>query len=129
MVRIICIGNRFYYPDNFGIEIYEALMQNSYEDIEVVEGGVGGMNLALYFDDDAEILLVDLGIDQKKILTQDDIKAMEIDEFDHATALLYLLKTVEKKFTIYLCNEAYKEDEIERYKNEILDLARRLECK
>jgi len=129
MVRIICIGNRFYYPDNFGIEIYEALIKNSYENIEVVEGGVGGMNLALYFEDDAEILLVDLGIDQKKILTQDDIKAMKIDEFDHATALLYLLKTVEKNFTIYLCNEAYKKDEIEIYKNEILDLVRSLACK
>jgi Ni,Fe-hydrogenase maturation factor len=129
MVRIICIGNRFYYPDNFGIEIYESLMQNSYEDIEVVEGGVGGMNLALYFEDDAEILLVDLGIDQKKILTQDDIKLMEMNEFDHATALLYLLKTVDKDFTIYLCNEAYKKDEIEKYRDEILELARSLECK
>jgi len=127
MVRIICIGNRFYYPDDFGIAIYEDLLSLDLdENIEVVEGGVGGMNLALYFEDDAQILIVDFGTHHKKILTQEDIALIELHTFDHETAFLYLLKTLQKPFTIYLCNEEYEKESISSYTKEILEIARKL---
>ena len=130
MVRIICIGNRFYYPDDFGIVVYEDLLSMEIQkDIELVEGGVGGMNLALYFEDDVKILIVDFGADEKKILTQDDIHSMKIDTFDHANAFLYLLKTITTPYTIYLCNEAYDRNSIRKYSKEVLEIARGLTCK
>ena len=45
MTRIICIGNRFAYPDNFGILVYEELKKLDLSDLEIVEGGVGGISL------------------------------------------------------------------------------------
>jgi len=124
MVRILCIGNRFYYPDDFGIRVYEELRSLDLQDIEVVEGGVGGMNLALYFEDDAALLIVDYGTHHKKILTPEDIAKIEINEFNHASAFLYLLKSVKKKYTVYLCNEVYKKENISSYVDQVLILAR-----
>jgi len=130
MVRILCIGNRFYYPDDFGIRIYEALLQRDLgSEIEVVEGGVGGMNLALYFEDDAEILIVDYGRTDQKIMHKADIDAIDIASFDHANAFLYLLKTVSKEYTIYLCNEDYKKHDLASYCDEVVALAKDLACK
>ena len=103
MIRIICIGNRFAYPDNFGILIYEKLKKLKLNNIEVVEGGVGGLNLMPYFEDDAKILIVDWG-EGKKIQTNEDIKKLNINEFNHSNAFLYLLKSIDKEYSIYVCN-------------------------
>jgi len=129
MVRILCIGNRFYYPDNFGMAIYEELLGRELEGIEVLEGGVGGMNLALYFDDDTPVVIVDYGIHHKKILTQHDIACMDIKEFDHANAFLYLLKSLTREYFIYLCRDEYTKEQIPQYADEVLELARSVACK
>ena len=124
MVRIICIGNRFYYPDDFGIKVYEKLKNSDLKDIEVVEGGIGGMNLALYFEDDAKILIVDYGISDKKFLTKSDIDKIELFEYNHSNSLLYLLKTIDKEYKIYICNEKYDKNNLQRYIDEILTIAK-----
>jgi len=130
MVRIICIGNRFYYPDDFGIAVYEELLKRELgSDIEVVEGGVGGMNLILYFEDEADIVIVDYGISDKKIVTPKDIALMDLNEFNHANAFLYLLKSITKEYTIYLCNEHYDKNQISHYADEVMSLARSFLCK
>ena len=60
MVKIICVGNRFVYPDNFGILVYEYLKSIKInQNISIVEGGVGGLNLATHFDDECKYLIVD----------------------------------------------------------------------
>jgi len=123
MIRIICIGNRFAYPDNFGILIYEKLKKLKLNNIEVVEGGVGGLNLMPYFEDDAKILIVDWG-EGKKIQTNEDIKKLNINEFNHSNAFLYLLKSIDKEYTIYVCNERF--DNVDKYIDEILTIAKGL---
>ena len=126
MVRILCVGNRFYYPDDFGMQIFFELQKRELEDIELVEGGVGGMSLLPYFEDDTPLLLVDFSMSQKKVLTKADIDAMQLQSFDHSSALLYLLKSVSKEFLIYTCNEAYNKEEIPAYANEVLQIAREM---
>ena len=124
MKRVICIGNRFYYPDNFGILIYEELKKMDLP-YEVVEGGVGGMSLSPYFEDDAKILIVDYAKDfDKKILNNEDIQKIKIDEYNHSNAFLYFLKTVKKPFTVFVANRPFKD--IKPYINEILSLAEKL---
>ena len=123
-VRVICIGNRFYYPDNFGILVYEKLKEMNV-DFEVVEGGVGGLSLMPYFEDDAKILIIDYakGFD-KNILTKKDIDKIPLDEYNHSTALLYLLKSIEKDFTIFAINEPF--EDVDKYIPKILELVEKL---
>ena len=123
MIRIICIGNRFAYPDNFGIVVYKKLKQLKLNNIEVVEGGIGGLNLMPYFEDDAKILIVDWG-EGKKIQTNEDIKKLNVNEFNHSNAFLYLLKSIDKKYTIYVCSERF--DNLDKYVDEILTIAKGL---
>jgi len=122
LIRVICVGNRFYYPDNFAILIYEELKKLNLKNVEVIEGGVGGVSLIGYFDDDADILIIDYGKSDKKILTDTDIKKLEVDEYNHSNSFLYLLKMIDKKYKIYLCNEDFDTDNLEKYLLEILDL-------
>ena len=123
-VRVICIGNRFYYPDNFGILVYEKLKEMSV-DFEVVEGGIGGLNLMPYFEDDKEILIIDYAKDfEKNILTKEDIEKIELNEFNHATAFLYLLKSIDKNFTIFALNKPF--DDVDEYIPKILELVEKL---
>jgi len=127
MVRIICVGNRFAYPDNFGMVVYEALKEKELEGIELVEGGVGGMSLLPYFEDDAQILIVDYAtLDMPKTATKEDIAKLPVCEYNHATSFLYMLKSIEKDYTLYLCSKAYEKTEIPHYVDEILTLAREL---
>lgn len=122
--RVICIGNRFYYPDNFGILIYEKLKSMNL-DFEVVEGGVGGLNLMPYFEDDAKILIVDFAKDfEKNILTKKDIEKIELKEYNHATAFLYLLKSLNKNFTIFVENRPFSD--IDDYIPKILKIVEKL---
>ncbi|NPA66526.1 MAG: hypothetical protein GXO11_06555 [Epsilonproteobacteria bacterium] len=127
MVRILCIGNRFYYPDDFGIEVYFGLQKRDLEDIELIEGGVGGMSLLPYFEDDTPLIIVDFSTMKKKIMTKEDIDAIKLDGFDHANAFLYLLKSVEKDFMVYTCNELYDKSHIDSFVDEVLALARSLQ--
>ena len=127
MTRIICIGNRFAYPDNFGILVYEELKKLDLSDLEIVEGGVGGMSLMPYFEDNTKILIVDYAVGfDKDILTQDDIHNINIDEYNHSTSFLYLLKTISKPYTIFCQSKEFDKDNLDRYIVSILDLARSL---
>ena len=125
MIKIICIGNRFAYPDNFGILIYEKLKKLDLDGIEVIEGGVGGDSLALHFEDEAKILIVDYASkEMPKIMIKKDIKELDITEYNHANAFLYFLTTVEKEYKLYLCSDEFDENDLEFYIKDILDIAR-----
>jgi len=118
-LRVICIGNRFAYPDNFGILVYEKLKTLNLE-CEIIEGGVGGLSLLSYFEDNKKVLIIDYAVNMPKIITKEEIKKIEIDEFSHANAFLYLLKIVENEYFIYSCNEKFDENKIDKYIDEIL---------
>jgi len=127
MTRIICIGNRFAYPDNFGMLIYEELKKLDLDATEVIEGGVGGDSLALYFEDDVKILIVDYASNEMpKIMTNKDIKDLDISEYNHANAFLYFLTTVKKEYKLYLCSDDFDEKDLKPYIKDILTIARDL---
>jgi len=130
MIKIICVGNRFAYPDNFGILVYEYLkdiIQD--ENIKIIEGGVGGLNLATHFEDDCKYLIVDYGKFDKNILTKDDIKKIKIDEYNHSNALIYLLKTIDKDFKVFICNKDFNKSDIKNYSQKILNMVKNYEIK
>ena len=123
MKRVICIGNRFLYPDNFGMLIYEKLRTKNLKDVEVVEGGIGGLNLSSYFEDDAKILIVDFAKGyEKKLLTPKDIEKIELKEYNHDSAFLYLLKSIDKDYKIYVRSEDFNEDDVEKSVDEIMEI-------
>ena len=125
-MRIICIGNRFSYPDNFGILIYEELKKQNLP-YEIVEGGIGGMNLLPYFEDDKKILIIDYAQNfNKNILTKKDIDKIELKEYNHSTAFLYLLKSVKKDFTIFVETKPFDKNNINLYISKILELVSEL---
>ena len=130
MKRIICVGNPFVYPDNFGIEIFNLLKDKNLKDIEVIEGGLGGLNLALYFDINDPILIVDQGSGfDKNILTLDEIKKIKkITRYDHDTALYYLINTLENKnILFYISNEKkWQKSSLNFHLRNILSLMERL---
>lgn len=127
MKKIICLGNRFIYPDNFGIVIYEELINRKLNDIEIIEGGIAGLGLSLYFDEPDAIMLVDYGIGyDKNILSIDEICAVDVNRYDHDTALLYLLKSINKKnVQMYVpIDSSWNENEICTHADKIIDLTR-----
>ena len=124
MKRVICVGNRFYYPDNFGMLIYDRLKSMDL-DFEVVEGGVGGLSLMPYFEDEAKILIVDYASGfNKHILTKKDIDEIELKEYNHSTAFLYLLKSIDKDFLMFIENKPFRD--IDSYIPKILELMEKL---
>jgi Ni,Fe-hydrogenase maturation factor len=121
MKKIICIGNRFAYPDNFGMLIYEELLKRDLEGIEVIEGGVGGDSLVLHFEDDAKILIIDYATeDMPKIMTPQDVRSLHISEYNHANAFLYFLMTLEKEYKLYLCHDLFDLNSLDFYIEDIL---------
>ncbi|MDF1878946.1 hypothetical protein JHD46_04755 [Sulfurimonas sp. SAG-AH-194-C20] len=106
MKKIICIGNRFAYPDNFGMKIYDKYKTTTSANIELIEGGIGGLNLALHFETDEPILIVDHGYGFKKRLFHIEELSLDfIQEYNHDTAFYYLLRTLKQKnIWLYLSN-------------------------
>jgi len=124
LVKIICIGNRFAYPDNFGMLVYDELKNINLEHIELIEGGVGGMSLLPYFEDEKKILIVDYAAKgMKKIMNNQDIADINISEYTHSNSFLYLLKSIKKQYTLYLCDEEFKQNNLSKYIKEILEVA------
>lgn len=112
MKKIICLGNRFAYPDSYGIEIYNQLLKDKPKDIELIEGGIGGLNLSLHFECDDDILLIDHGEGyDKKFFDLNEIDLSFVNEYNHDTAFLYLLKSIDKKnIKLYLSNNSKWQD-------------------
>ena len=58
--RILCIGNRFVSGDDFGPRVYDTLAgMTRPADIEIVDGGLAGLNLLRYLEDGLPIVFVD----------------------------------------------------------------------
>ncbi len=97
MKRIICIGNQFLRGDDFGSRVYLQLARRSLpEDVQVIDGGIAGLDLLSFFDECEELIFVDnLGKD----LPPEEVIDLEgndliTDEFEysHASGLGYLIQ-------------------------------------
>ncbi len=100
MKKIICIGNRFIYPDGAALWIYDKV-QNEHthmkNNVSWIEGGLGGLNLITHFEDASEVLLLDYMADIRNASFV-EIEAV-IDSFtqggySHDSAFYYLLKSL-----------------------------------
>ena len=129
MKKILCIGNWFHYPDNFGLMVYQELKNRKPEGIRVIEGALGGLNLAPHFEDDHPTLIVDHGVGfEREFLALSQIYLDFVQTYSHDLAFYYLLKTLPKKpVWLFLSNDPnWKEVEIPSYCDKILELAQRL---
>lgn len=60
MSRIVCIGNRYVETDDFGPRVFDLLSAMEMPaNIDVVDGGLAGLNLLGLLDDGRDVLFVD----------------------------------------------------------------------
>ena len=129
MKKIICVGNRFAYPDSFGMEIYDRLIIDPPSGVEVVEGGVGGLSLALHFETDDPVLIVDHGTGfSKRLFSLQELSLDRVRSYDHASAFYYLLKTLKRSnIWLYLSNDAHwSKEHLAKHCDEIIKGVARL---
>ena len=94
--RIICIGNLLYPPDSAGPKVFKLLSQQHLpEHIELVDGGLGGLNLLPCLEGVKRVIFVDA---IEGFLCHPGVKVMTLpsrdittDSYNHDAGLSYLL--------------------------------------
>ena len=99
MKRIICIGNRFDPRDSAGPRIFDLLSKMDLPpEIEVIDGGVAGLNLLRFFDDAEQIVLVDAvsgcGAPGEVLVLEPTAVVASEQSFGHSVGLPYLLQVL-----------------------------------
>ena len=95
MKRIICIGNRYLAADAAGPRVFDCLAgQNLPDDVEIIDGGIAGLNLLGVVEGAARVVFVDAvsGYGEQNrvvVLTPDQVPPSTI-VYDHAAGLPYL---------------------------------------
>ncbi|MBI5920166.1 MAG: hydrogenase maturation protease [Betaproteobacteria bacterium] len=96
--RIICVGNRYAGNDDFGPRVYDCLAAQSLPaDVDVVDGGLAGLDLLRHLEDGRRVVFVDAvagfaDSDGIILLSAAEIASQCVGGFDHAAGLPYLLK-------------------------------------
>lgn len=97
MNRIVCVGNPFIQGDDFGARVHERLIQRSWpDDVQVIDGGIAGLNLLNVFDDCERLIFVDsvahdAASDAVLVLQGDELVTSEA-AYHHASGLGYVLQ-------------------------------------
>ena len=94
MNRIICIGNRYIEKDALGAQVYEYLSRLELPaDIELVDGGLAGLNLLPLMDNCERVIFVDAICGDEaqpvQVLRGDQLNGSRI--YGHSSGLEYLL--------------------------------------
>jgi len=98
--RIICVGNSLVAADAAGIQVFDELCSRSCCDqVEIINGGLGGMDLLPYFYDCDTVVLVDqmVGFAEPGTVVRLDREEVCADWQGACTPsgeLLYLLKSL-----------------------------------
>lgn len=96
--RIICIGNRFHPEDCCGPQVYDLLLERTLPaHTEVIDGGLGGINLLTCLEHVDRVLFVDavagFAAGDDIVVIKDPVNALQIDDtFGHNAGLGYLLR-------------------------------------
>ncbi len=96
--RIVCVGNRFKPEDSAGPRVYDHIMGGSIpKGIEVIDGGLAGLNLLRYFDGAIRVIIVDAVTGFRSsggvfALTARDAQRHADTEFDHNAGIAYCLR-------------------------------------
>lgn len=102
MTRVICIGHPLLPQDQAGPFLYQRLKKLPLgEHVELVDGGLQGLNLLRFFDDCRHVILID---NVSGYLTEpgvihlqgEQIQAAVNHHFDHSAGLAYLLAILPK---------------------------------
>lgn len=100
MTRIICIGNRLVADDDFGPRVYDALAAMDLPPgIEIVDGGLAGLDLLRHLDDGREALFIDnvAGYAAKGELTViggDELARQSTGIYGHDAGLPFLVQVL-----------------------------------
>lgn len=103
MKRIICIGNRYIPGDDTGARVYDHLagMSTLLNDIEVIDGGLAGLDLLRFIEDAERIVFIDATIGSGRSEEVSVFSAETLREsfpvnphYDHASGLEYLLQVL-----------------------------------
>jgi hydrogenase maturation protease len=98
--RILCIGNRFVGEDNFGPRVYDTLAGMEYPDeVEIVDGGLAGLNLLRYLEDGRQVIFVDAvsgfaPIGEITVIDGDTVARQSTGGFGHEAGLPFLLRVL-----------------------------------
>lgn len=96
--RIICVGNRFKPEDSAGPMVYDHIMSGGIpKGIEVIDGGLSGLNLLRVFDGAVRVIIVDAVTGFRSsggviALTARDAKRHADAGFDHNAGIAYCLR-------------------------------------
>lgn len=99
--RIICVGNGFLEEDSIGRRVYEHLVAGPLPDgVEVVDGGLAGLDLAMYLRGIRRAVFVDavkgFGDDGHIIIMDKETVASYADGYGHSAGLPYLFHMADK---------------------------------
>lgn len=98
MKRIVCIGNRYLGEDDAGPKVHDVLCSRKLPDgVEVLDGGLAGLNLLPCFDGATGLVFVDAvagfgAPGSVHVLEAEEVAALADGQFDHAAGLPYLLR-------------------------------------
>ena len=101
--RIICIGNRLAEIDRSGLDVYDQLILKKIpEHLELIEGGIAGLNLLCFLEDVLNVVFVDAvcgftNPGELVLLSENKIKEQLHDaHYGHQAGLAYLLTVLPK---------------------------------
>jgi len=98
--RIICIGNRFIPGDDVGLKVYDRLKELPLpEGVELIEGGIAGLNLLRYADGVRRIIFVDAvsgfcADDEFVSLSREQLASEALSHFEHSAGIPYLVQAM-----------------------------------
>lgn len=98
--RILCIGNRFVCEDSFGSRVYDMLMDMERPaEVDIVDGGLAGLNLLRYLDDGRPVVFVDAisgfaPMGEVTIIDGDFVALQATGRFGHEAGLPFLLRVL-----------------------------------
>ena len=99
MARIICVGNRMSANDNAGPLVYDRLTENGSCSVEIVDGGLAGLDLMPLFEGQSHVVVVDSTLETTSpggvsVLSGDSVRTRGSRHFGHGAGLAYLLNAV-----------------------------------
>lgn len=99
-IRIICVGNRYRPEDSAGPMVYDQLVSNRLpRDIEVIDGGLAGLNLLRFIHDAYRVVFIDAVNGFRPsggvfVLDTEDASRHADTIFDHSSGLSYCLRVL-----------------------------------
>lgn len=100
MKRIICVGSRFRSEDSAGPMVYDRLLsENLPKDVEVIDGGLAGLDLLRFLHDADRLIFVDavngfIPSGGVLVLSAEDAARNSDTMFGHGAGLAYCLRVL-----------------------------------